>query len=207
MKTFYKYLIIIVAWLAVLYPLYERAKTVSWPADITTSYLAVFPFLGLAAVSMLWLHAVSGVFEPRLRQHINFDRFVDVTAKLILICFALHPFLLLAGLGFSLSNVFLYYGTLCIWLGIVSWLLLIVYDLAKPFKNQGFFSRHWQKVLVISNAGFLLSFFHSLNVGSDLQTGPLRMIWIFYGVTGAAALIYTYAIKPFMPSAQQKTPQ
>ncbi len=197
MNKFPKYFIIAFGWLAVCYPLWVRAQHLQWQMEITNISLNIFPLLGLAAVSMLWLHSISGVFEPWLRQHINFDRFVNITAKLILLCFGLHPILLFAGVGYSVSNIFFYYGTLYIWLGIISWLLLIVYDITKPFKQQGFFAKHWQKVLITSNLGFLLSFFHSLNLGSDLQSPPLRIIWIFYGITGALAIIYTYGTKRF----------
>jgi len=198
MNKFPKYAITAFGFAAVLYPLWVRFQHLQWDASLEGIALNLFPFFGLAAVAMLWIHSISGAFELWLRQHINFDRFVDITAKLILICLVMHPLLLFAGVGFNISNIFFYYGTLYVWLGIISWLLLIIYDITKPFKQQGFFAKHWKKVLVISNMGFLLSFFHSLNIGSDLQSGPLRVLWIFYGVTGALAILYTYGIKRFL---------
>jgi len=196
--------IILFGYLVILYPLWVRAQHLQWNASLAGISLNLFPFFGLAAVSMLWLHSISGVFEPWLRMHINFDRFVDITATLILVCILLHPILLFVGLGFSISNIFFYYGTFPIILGIISWFLLIIYDVTKPFKKQGFFAKHWQKVLIISNIGFLLSFFHSLQIGSDLQSGPLRIVWIFYGITAGLAILYTYGIKKWL---QKKSPE
>src|SRR3989338_2368356 len=193
-----KYSMLTFGCLVIGYPLWVRFNNTAWSWDYHQILFSIFPFFGLLAFTLLWLHSISGAFEPWLRQHINFDRFVDITAKLILICLVMHPLLLFAGVGFSISNIFFYYGTLYVWLGIISWLLLITYDITKPFKQQGFFAKHWKKVLIISNMGFLLSFFHSLNIGSDLQSGPLRVLWIFYGVTGALAILYTYGIKRFL---------
>ncbi len=194
-----KYGIIAFGWLVVLYPLWVRWQNVYWGGhDLVSLSSALFPFLGLAAAGMLWLHSVSGVFEPWLRQYINFDRFVGITARLIFICFALHPVLLWASVDFSISNIFLYYGLTYIWVGIVAWILLVTYDIIKPFKKHDVVAKHWTKVLVVSNIGFLLTFLHSLNLGSNLQTGPLRMVWMLYGITATLAIVYTYAVIPFL---------
>jgi hypothetical protein len=52
--------------------------------------------------------------------------------------------------------------------------------------------------LIISNIGFILTFFHSLNLGADLAVDPLKTIWIIYGVTAMLAIAYTYAFKPLL---------
>lgn len=156
----------------------------------------LFPWFGITAFCLLWLHAISGVFEGWLRARINFDRFISITATIILICIIAHPLLLLVTFEFNVAGIFASYGVLPISLGIAGWLLLISYDIWKPFKRYNqFFVRHWNKVLIISNIGFIIIFFHSLSIGSNLQSGPLRIVWIFLGITGALAIIYTYAIK------------
>jgi len=197
MNTFSKYAIIAFCWLAVLYPLWVRANSLTWAFD-QTLLPNLFPLFGLATVSLLWLHSISGVFEPWLRANFDFDKFVNVTASMILVCIIAHPLLLLIIMNFKLSDIYLIYGTTYITLGIIAWLLLIIYDITKPLKkHHHFFAKHWNAILLISNIGFLLSFLHSLNLGSDLQTGPLRYIWIFYGITATLAIIYTYGVKRF----------
>lgn len=190
--------IISFGYLAVLYPLWVRAHTLQFAFDMTL-LPNVFPLFGLAAFSMLWLHAISGVFEEWLRQHINFDRFVQITATLILWCIILHPLLLLFMLRFNTSDLFLAYGTTYITLGIIGWLLLITYDITKPLKKHyQFFAKNWTTVLIISNIGFLITFFHATALGSDLQSGPLRGLWYFYGITATLAILYTYGVKRFI---------
>jgi hypothetical protein len=117
-----------------------------------------------------------------------------------LISIILHPLLLLLIFRFNIGDIFLSYDNLYLWLGIIGLLLLLTYDIGKALKKYQFFVIHWNKILIISNIGFLLTFFHSLNLGTDLQSGGLRMIWIFYGITGMISIIYTYGIKRFIKS-------
>ncbi len=193
-NTIIKYLVVAFAWLAVFYPLYIRASNLTWAFDSTLPG-NLFPLFGLCAASLLWLHSISGMFEPWLRANFNFDAFVQRTATLIFLCIIAHPLLLLFSLGFRIWDLYAIYNITYIYLGIVAWCLLITYDLAKPFRKSHFFAKHWNKVLIISNIGFLLTFLHSLALGSDLQTAPLRLIWIFYGITATLSIIYTYAVK------------
>ncbi|MBM3206117.1 MAG: hypothetical protein FJZ43_00640 [Candidatus Staskawiczbacteria bacterium] len=190
-------LITLFAATAVLYPLSVRFQATQWAFDSHLPMM-LFPFFGLLAASLLWLHSLMGAFENWLRKYIPFDITVNVTALIILISLILHPLLLLIGMQFSMKNIYLYYGTIPVTLGIISWLLLISYDVVKALKRKfQFFSKHWNAVLIISNIGFLLSFFHALKIGSTLQSGPTRVVWIFYGITAFLCIAYTYAVKPF----------
>jgi len=193
-QFFIKCFLISFSFLAVGYPLWVVLHTVNWALNATL-LSNLFPAFGIVAFTLLWLHAISGVFEPWLRRQIDFDKFVHVTSLIILASIILHPLLLLVETGFSFSKIFLHYEAKYIWFAIIGWFLLITYDIGKVLKKYNFFSRHWNKILVVSTVGFILTFFHSLNLGSDLQAGPLRTIWIFYGVTAILATIYTYGIR------------
>ncbi len=193
-KKIIRYLIILLACLAVLYPLWQVGSTIDWRLG-SSSLVSLFPLFGLAAFSILWLHAISGVFEKWLRQYIDFDFYVQVTSTLVLLSIILHPLLLLIVLKFNFIDLLHSAQPLYIALAISGWLLLISYDITKPLKKKfKFFSRNWSKILLISNIGFLLTFFHSIGAGDNLQSGPLRTLWIFYGVTAILAIIYTYGI-------------
>lgn len=196
-KKLPKYLVAIFAWVTVIYPLYVAFSNRGWSFD-SSLISNIFPLLGILAFCLLWLHSISGVFEDWLRQQFDFDRFVHITASIILICIILHPLLLLIVMDFNISDIFLLYGVRAITLAIVGWLLLITYDIGKPFRNKEFIKKNWNKILIISNIGFLLTFFHSIEIGSDLQSGPLRFIWIFYGITAFLSIFYTYTIMPFL---------
>ena len=188
-----KKLIVLGAVLAVVTPILVHIKNVDWA---NSSLLAgIFPIFGLLAFTLLWLHSISGVFEEWLRERFNFDAFVSATALTILVSMLLHPLLLLPMIDFNILG--LWAGGTGIRLGIIGLLLLLTYDIGKMLKRRHFFSKNWTAILIISNIGFILTFFHSLMLGSDLQSGFMRGLWIFYGVTAILAIIYTYAIKPF----------
>lgn len=198
MNKFIKYSVIITAYLAVLFPLWVRISVLSWAFD-STLLSNLFPLFGLTAFSVLWLHSMSGVFESWLRGQFNFDRFVHISSVLILFCIILHPLLLFVMLDFKFDSLLSSESAKYIRLGVVGWLLLITYDLGKVLKRRyHFFVRNWSNILLISTIGFLLTFFHSLGLGSDLQSGALRAIWIFYGITAILATIWTYGVKRFI---------
>jgi NADH:ubiquinone oxidoreductase subunit 5 (subunit L)/multisubunit Na+/H+ antiporter MnhA subunit len=83
-----------------------------------------------------------------------------------------------------------------LWLAIIAWFIFITYDILKKFRGQAFLASHWHIVKLISTLAFFLVLVHSLGMGRDLQSGPLRWLWIFYGVSAAAAAVYTYIIGP-----------
>lgn len=192
-KAAIRYLIILVSYLAVLYPLWVRLKDLEWNSGL---YFNLFPIFGLLAFCIMWLHVVGGALRTWLEKYIDFELFVHRTSMLVLICLILHPLLLFIAVG-GVAPV-IAGNSPYIWLGIIGWFLLITYDIGKIFRERKFFMRNWHWVLIISTIGFILIFFHSLELGGDLQSGPLRNIWILYGVTAMAAAIYNYGVKRFL---------
>src|SRR3989344_5438175 len=115
-----RYLIIAFMYAAVLYPLWVRLSRSQWSFDSTRILFNLFPLFGLAAFSILWLHVMSGVFEPFLRKYIDLDTFVRNTAMIVFICLIAHPLLLLFAVDFNFGTIFSY-GKNYILLGIVGW--------------------------------------------------------------------------------------
>jgi len=192
------YFISALAYLAVFYPIFVWYERVDLVFD-ETLLLNLSPVLGLAAFSIMWLHVVGGALRGWLEKYFNFERLATNSSIAVLFLIILHPLLFFIGIGLDrIGDTFIYYEPIYIWLAIIGWFVLVGYDVAKRFKNRDFFARHWNSVKFISTLGFFLVFFHSLGLGSDLQAGPLRYVWIFYGITAAAATIYTYGIKKFL---------
>lgn len=192
-----KKLVILGATLAVLAPIAVHVRDVPW--GNSSLIAALFPVFGLLAFTLLWLHAMSGVFEEWLRARFDFDAFVHYTSLIILASIILHPLLLLIIAQFNVLAIFAPgEHQLALFLGLFGLLLLLTYDIGKALKKHEFFSKNWNAILIISNIGFILTFFHSLMLGSDLQSGPLRVLWIFYGTTAILGIIYTYGIKRFL---------
>lgn len=193
-----KYLISALAYLALLYPLYVWYGRVDLVFDEALP-LNLFPAFGLMAFVIMWLHVVGGALQGWLEKYFNFEKFATNSSIIVLLLLILHPLLLFIGIGFDrLGDIFFYGRPIYIWLGIVAWFVLVGYDVVKRFKKRDFFVKHWNTVKLISTLGFFLTLFHSLGLGSDLQAGPLRYVWIFYGATAAIAAIYTYGIKRFL---------
>lgn len=184
-------------WVAVLYPLLTVISARNWSLDDTIIY-NLFPIFGVLAFTILWLHVISGVFEERLKELINFDLYVRRTAWIVFVGIIMHPLLALFAFDFSFWNIFDVYGRLPIFLAITAWFLLITYDIGRLLQQKEFFVLHWRKILFISTIGIILSFFHSILIGGDLQVGPLRVLWIFYGSTAILASIYNFGIKSYL---------
>lgn len=190
-----KHLVIISATLAVIVPIFAHIRNVSW--GDSSLLIGIFPIFGLLAFALLWLHVISGVFEEWLRKKFEFDSFVHWTALVILASIILHPLLLLIFVRFDVVSLFSH-SPFAVSLGFSGLILLLTYDIGKILKRYEFFTKNWSAILIISTIGFILTFFHSLMLGSDLQSGFMRMLWIFYGVTAIIATIYTYVIKRFL---------
>lgn len=190
-----KYTLTILAYLAVLYPLWVSAGGMGWSFS-SGVIMNFFPLFGIAAFTIMWLHVVSEPFQAWLGQYFDREKFVDRTSYLVLVCIIMHPLLVLISIKFNV--MMLLQGGIYIWLAILGFFLLIIFDIGKFLQKKEFFFRHWNKILFLSTIGFLLIFFHSLGIGSNLQSGFLRKLWIFYGVTGIIATIYTYGIKRFL---------
>lgn len=191
-----KYLIYFFGCAAVIAPVALRLRAIPWDSNNITA--SAFPLLGIIAFSLLWLHALMGVFESWLKKHIAFDQIVHWTSIIILLCIIFHPALLLVNYKFNIYAIYSTYDNFYLWLGVIGFFLLLTYDVGKALKKHQFFEKNWQNILTISTVGFLLIFFHSLNLGSGMQTEPLRSLWIFYGTTAIIATVYTYGIKRFI---------
>lgn len=209
-----KKLVILGAIVAVVTPIWVHIRNVIGGESLPTGtadflMAAIFPIFGLLAFTLLWLHAISGAFEEWLREQFNpprlveasrgeagFDAFVHWSALVILVSIILHPLLLLIIIKFKVGLLFSGDPTAIV-LGIIGLSLLLTYDIGKMLNRYQFFSKNWSNILIISNIGFILTFFHSLKIGSDLQNGWMRPLWIFYGITAIIAIFYTYGIKRF----------
>lgn len=190
-----KYSIIAFSWLVVIYPLFVAIQNRTWGWD-DTLIANIFPLFGLAAFSLLWLHIVGPAVEPGIERHVNFRRFLDRTSSFILVFMLLHPTLLLWIIKFDIAV--LLGGGPYIQLGLIGLVMLLTFDIGDALRKRNFVQKHWEKILLVSTIGFILIFFHSLNLGHDLQEGPLRVVWIFFGITSILAAIYNYGVKRFL---------
>jgi hypothetical protein len=184
--------------LVVGFPLVVHFSGLAWALDATLMS-NFFPAFGLLAFTLMWLHVVTWPFDFWLKKHVDLKKFNHTTSLVVLFSIIIHPLLFFMQIGLEhIGVVFSSEGAFYLWLGVIAWFMLITLDVGKALKKRGFFVKHWNKIIFISTIGFLLTFFHSLGLGSDLQAGPLRLLWIFYGITAILATIYTYGIRRFV---------
>lgn len=188
----------LLAGLAVFYPLYVWFSN----ADLTMDkgvWLELFPALGLLAFSTMWLHIVGGAMREKLNKYIDFQQFVAVSSLVVLSSIILHPLILTIGLqvngGGSVYDYITDGRNYLIWLAVTAWFIFVGYDILKLFKTQAIVARHWQVIKFVATLGFFLTLVHSLGIGGDLQSGSLKMVWWFYGLTAGIATIYSYILK------------
>lgn len=187
--------ITVLAFLAVAYPLWIWFESVDF-SNKDTRLLTVFPAFGLMAFSIMWLHIVGRAIKPFIDHYFNFEMFVKASSTPVLGALILHPLLFFIWLGWErVKNLFTSGQSFFIWLGVVAWFIFIGYDMAKKMQEKKVLQKHWQKIRMVSTMAFFLILFHSLKLGSHVQTGPLRFVWIFYGITAGIATIYVYGIK------------
>lgn len=155
----------------------------------------LFPLGGLYAFTLVAMQVIIGSNMRRLRpimgaKILKFHRYQGLFA----LSFALiHPFMAMSVLGISesLSRPYVAYGALAAGL-----LLLTVGTAAGAWKlNQ--FGGSWRFIHFGNYAVFILAWLHSWFIGSDIQSTPLKYVWLFYlGAWGVSLGLRIAGTKP-----------
>ncbi len=164
------------------------------------SIYKLFPLIGLLAFSVMWSHYIVSV----VRQHYKLDKSVtqqyfDTTSWFVLAVILLHPSLLIwqlwrDGFGLPPGSYERYVMPGLGWvtvLGTFSLFIFLTYEFRRRFSNRPW----WRFVAYATDAAMLAILYHSLRLGGTLQAGWFHWIWLFYGVTLIASLIYIYSKK------------
>lgn len=165
-----------------------------------------FPLFGLIAFTLVWSQIMFGAFMRPLEKIYPRILPFHIIQGLVALGFAfLHPLLLIVSLGgegrlryidrdyFFVSASQVPY----VYLGQAALLLLILGLAAGLLRKWAPIQRHWHWIHLVHYVVFFLVFFHSWNLGSDIQTtAVLRGLWLFYLVTVIIGLIYRRIIIP-----------
>lgn len=164
-----------------------------WPF----SAYQLFPLLGLLAFSIMWSHYMMITLQTlwSIKKEVlsNYFRWTGY-AVLALIC--LHPGLLIYqrfkdGYGLPPGSYESYVAPGLGWvtlLGTVSLLIFLSFELYRFFGKRSW----WHYVADASDVAMLAIVYHGLQLGTQLQQGWFRVVWLFYLVTLVGALIYKY---------------
>ena len=157
----------------------------------------LFPLLGLLAFSLMWAHYVAGFI--RALMHVRkkvLSYYFKSTSMVVLALLFLHPGILILqryrdGYGLPPQSYESYVAPGLGWvtlLGTVSWLAFIAFEFRRKFGNRSW----WKYILIAGDAAMLAIVYHGLRLGSTLQMGWYRGLWLVYGVVLVIILGYNY---------------
>jgi hypothetical protein len=178
------------ALVVVAYPLsvWYANVTLAWNAQLLG---ALFPAFGLAAFSIMYLHIIGRPFATVLERYVPFSAFESASSTAVLALIILHPLVRTVYYlvqGFSLlppANLLVPIG-----LGVVGVCMLLTYDVGRLLYRNKWVAGHKAAIDVVSTLGFYVIAVHALLLGSDLQVGTLRTVWLAYSATAACASLY-----------------
>lgn len=167
----------------------------NWQFSNLSAY-KFFPLFGLLAFSLLWSQyvAIAAMHYFQLKGS-ELKLYFQLTGYVVLIAILLHPSLLIWQLwqdGFGLppqSYLQHYIAPGLGWatgLGMLAFLIFLSYELRRFFAKKSW----WKWIIYAGDLAMIAIFIHSLALGSHLQSGWYRNVWLFYGITLLGCLFY-----------------
>lgn len=157
----------------------------------------IFPLFGLMAFTFIWSQIMLGAFmRPLARWYktvFPFHIFQGISALLFAF---LHPLFLFISLPaaerFKLPITFVAPGLdKFVFLGDTGLFLLFVGVAAGALRKTAWLKKYWHRIHFVNYLVFFLIFFHSWNLGTDVQSSPiLRPLWLFFFGTVVLGIIY-----------------
>ena len=157
--------------------------------------VSLFPLFGLLAFTIMWYHFLIAAFKRHWPDAYDYKQFFHKTSKGVLILILLHPGLLLyEGMTHSFT-AFDYVGEdnkIFILFAYVALSVFLAYEVVDRLRDKAIFKNNGEIIAAINRAAFILIYVHGLMLGQHLQTGWLRSLWLFYGITTAIFFVYSY---------------
>lgn len=163
----------------------------------TLTTYKLFPLFGLLAFSLMWTHYIVGA----LRRIVGVDRaslqdFFDITGWAAFVFIVLHPVTLIIqlwrdGLGLPPESYLAYVGSSLKWavaLGTFGFIMFLAFETKRWFGRKG-----WWPIIEYGNVVAMFAIIlHALALGSNLQSGWYKTVWVGYAVTLFASICYMY---------------
>jgi hypothetical protein len=164
-----------------------------------SNYL-LFPFFGILAFSLMWVHYVMGGVKKLFKlQDIEVKgNYFEITAWIVLFSLLLHPGLLsyqlyVDGAGLPPSSYLENYiapgMAWAVYLGVVSLGVFLLFELRRKFSDK-----KWWKYIEYANAVAIWAIYiHAIFLGTVLAYTWLKMVWILYGVVLALSMLILFS--------------
>ncbi|MFT4532155.1 MAG: hypothetical protein ACI9T8_000166, partial [Candidatus Saccharimonadales bacterium] len=154
-----------------------------------------FPLLGLVAFTMMWFHLMVAGLKHRRPEMFDYKTFYRRTSNIVLALIVLHPLLLIyksVDLGVLYFDYAGEVGKPFIAFGTLAFLTFMIYEVVERLRERPAIKNNWAYVVAMNRIGFILIFAHGLQLGQHLQSGPLKVLWLFFGLTAAYYMIDSY---------------
>ena len=179
----------------IILPLYIWGDYLDWEIADELDALTVFHLLGLWAYFQMWVHYMVGPIKSKFPDALDYKRYYRSTSNFVLVCFLLHPALLIyAGMADNFTPLEyvgdsrLYYLLLA-YFGLA---VFIAYEFAEKMREKPIIKNNWETVKVLNIAAMTAIFIHSINLGQHLQAGWFRSLWIAMYVLFILVLVEGY---------------
>lgn len=212
-KTLLRF-VILLTWLAILiipgYIFFQMRGGIGFleGVDFKTGSRLLFPLVGLYAFTLVWTQLILGssaapwrkIFPAITKIHRRVGTFTFLFALL-------HPGLMILAfgpdfLGYRFLDPTL---TLFAYAGTIAILIISLTALTAIFWRVNFIRRYWRTVHYLNYVTFALVWYHSWNIGSDVQTTNLKWLWLFFGTSAIFSLTWrllrSFSRKPLPASA------
>lgn len=174
---------------------YVWGASFSWQPSAITAY-KLFPVFGLLGFSIMWSHYMVGETDRALHRTANRASYFRATGYAVLALILLHPGILAYqrfrdGNGFPPGSYESYVAPGMAWLtilGLIALLAFLAFELHRFYGSRSW----WKYVIGAGDAAMLAIFLHGLQLGSLLQEGRYRTVWLFYGATLLLAISHKY---------------
>lgn len=158
-----------------------------------SSLYQLFPLFGLLAFSLMWCHYVTAAILRASSSSIKLSSYFKWTGYAVLALILLHPGLLIYqlwsdGQGLPPFSYVDYVGQaskLAVILGSVSLLCFLLYE-TKSWLSK---TVVWPYIVALSDIAMMLIVIHGLKLGSSLQSGWYKTVWVIYGVVLIACIL------------------
>lgn len=161
----------------------------------------IFPVLGLSAFGLMWTHFATGTLRRVMKLGPSTLKvYFEVTNWVVLALILLHPGIFVTKLwldGFGLppvSYLTVYQDLLpriALLLGSLSLLAFLAFELRRKYRKAAW----WKYVEYANVAAMFAILYHGFTLGQELSLPWLRIVWLFYTVTLAGAVIYNEVYK------------
>jgi hypothetical protein len=159
----------------------------------------IFPLFGIIAFGLMWTHFLFGAIRrytrvERPKKHL----YSTVSMGIVLAMILLHPGLLWFALwrdGFGLppGSYLTVYSTqlLAVISGTIGLCIFLAYELKRLFGEKTW----WRYVEYLQIVGMVAIFYHSLELGGEVDVVWFEVIWWLYFITFIVAICYTSVSK------------